>query len=266
MIPNFEGIHDEYIFGRLAFSNDIKDCWEEDNHDIYSNDSQNNYSFNNSFLQSNNLFNTNINEFENMTNGENNISEDSKENIKIYIISKNDNNVIENKLLNKKRNCIFDIIKDTKPKKIKNKLNNVISGITKEETKKKGRKTKNDIGDRKHNKLSGDNSINKIKGYFINHYIIDIIRKNSIYGNLRLKKVGNNFIADLKRDKNLRLYKMKIKDILKGQPISSKYKTYNDDENKKIIDDIYRQKKEIKVINILELTFEELLIIFRKKN
>ena len=58
---------------------------------------------------------------------------------------------------------------------------------------------------------------------------------------------------------------MKIKDILKEQNISTKYRTLNYDENRKIIEDIYRKNKELKVIKILELTFEELLVIFRKK-
>ena len=35
--------------------------------------------------------------------------------------------------------------------------------------------------------------------------------------------------------------------------------------NRKIIDKIYEEKKEINVIKILELTYEELFIIFRRK-
>ena len=58
---------------------------------------------------------------------------------------------------------------------------------------------------------------------------------------------------------------MKIKDILSKEPISTKNKRFNKYENKLLIDKIYNENKEIKVIKILELTFNEVLIIFRKK-
>ena len=58
---------------------------------------------------------------------------------------------------------------------------------------------------------------------------------------------------------------MKISDIFIEQDISSKYTLYVKDYNKHLIDKIYEEKKEIKVIKILELTFEELFIIFRRK-
>ena len=54
---------------------------------------------------------------------------------------------------------------------------------------------------------------------------------------------------------------MKISDIIYEQ----KDNIILDDYNTKIIDRIYEEKKEIKVIKILELTFEELFIIFRRK-
>ena len=57
---------------------------------------------------------------------------------------------------------------------------------------------------------------------------------------------------------------MKIKDILCEQPISTKYSTFDSFENKKIIENIYKENKEINVIKILELTFDELFIIYRR--
>ena len=57
---------------------------------------------------------------------------------------------------------------------------------------------------------------------------------------------------------------MKIKNILSETPIkinSRIDKAYN----KKIIEKIYKEGKELKVIQILELTFKELFIIFRNK-
>ena len=58
-------------------------------------------------------------------------------------------------------------------------------------------------------------------------------------------------IANLTKDKNDKMHKMKIKDILSEQEISSKYKTYNKFENKIIIEKIYKEQKQIKVIKII---------------
>ena len=108
-----------------------------------------------------------------------------------------------------------------------------------------------------------DYIILKIKVQFF-RYIKDIIKKNSIEGNINLKKLPYNSISDLKRERNITLLNMKIKDILSETPIkinSRIDKAYN----KKIIEKIYKEGKELKVIQILELTFKELFIIFRNK-
>ena len=52
--------------------------------------------------------------------------------------------------------------------------------------------------------------------------------------------------------------------ILSNIPISKKYKKFKEYENKTIIDKIYEEKKEKDVIKILNLTFNQLFIIFRK--
>ena len=110
-----------------------------------------------------------------------------------------------------------------------------------------------------------DNIILKIKTNFVNSYIIILIKENSINKNIVLKKLSKNFISDLSKRNNERLFNMKISDILSEQPISPKYPTFDKFENKKIIDKIYNEKLEKNVIKILELTFEELFIIYRIK-
>ena len=55
-----------------------------------------------------------------------------------------------------------------------------------------------------------------------------------------------------------------MKDILSNLPISKKYKKFKEYENKVIIDKIYKEKKEKKVISILNLTFNQLFILFRR--
>ena len=57
---------------------------------------------------------------------------------------------------------------------------------------------------------------------------------------------------------------MKIKDILSETPIKMN-PLINKDFNKKNIEKFYKEGKELKVIQILELTFKELFIIFRIK-
>ena len=127
-----------------------------------------------------------------------------------------------------------------------------------------GRKKKNDTKKGKHNKNSNDNIINKIKGGFF-YFIRDFIKKHSINNKIELKKIPSEFIANVTKKTNEKLWKMKISEILMNQEISTKYSTLDRYENRKIIEKIYSENKEINVIKILELTFEELFIIFRRK-
>ena len=116
-----------------------------------------------------------------------------------------------------------------------------------------------------HTKIVEDNIINKLKANIFNRYIRNLIKKYSINKDIELKKLRTKeFIADLSKFNNERLFNMKISEILREQPISTKYSTFDEFENKKIIDKIYNENIEKNVIKILELTFEELLIIFRK--
>ena len=118
----------------------------------------------------------------------------------------------------------------------------------------------------KHNIYCEDNIINKLKGYVFNHFFLDLVEKNSLKKDVKLKKLPNKtFIADLNKKKNEKLFKMKMCDILCKEKISSKYSNFDKYENRKIIDKIFKEKKERNVIKILELTFEELFIIFRIK-
>ena len=169
--------------------------------------------------------------------------------------------VTDKEFLNKKRKKekIFDIEKTPNENKTKKIISN-----NPNHNHNFGRKKKNDNNHRKHNKTSEDNIINKIKGYFFN-YIRDITKKNSIYKVIDFKKLPREFISDLSKTKNERLYKMKIKDILSQEKISTKYSTFQENENELIIRKIYEEGKETRIIKILDLTFEELFIIFRRK-
>ena len=63
----------------------------------------------------------------------------------------------------------------------------------------------------------------------------------------------------------MNLLKEKIGDILYREEISTKYSTFKSNENRKIIERIREKKGKNKIlINILDLTFEEVLILFRR--
>ena len=131
--------------------------------------------------------------------------------------------------------------------------------------KKKGRNKKGSDEVGEHTKISPDNIRNKIKTHFFNTFIIFLIKILSLNKNISLKKIQTAFIRVLSKEKNEELFDMKISEILSEQPISTKYSTFDRYENKKIIDKIYKENKEINVIKILDLTFDELFIIYRRK-
>ena len=115
-----------------------------------------------------------------------------------------------------------------------------------------------------HSKYNKDNIMIKLKLYFF-RFVFDLIHKQLINKDIRLLKISHRANIDLAYKGNERLLKMKISDILYEQEISPKYRFFTKDYNRKIIDKIYEEKKERNVIKILELTFEELFIIFRRK-
>ena len=173
-------------------------------------------------------------------------------------------NLEEREEREKKEGRVENEEREKKEDKEVTQLNQGIESSIIEQKNNSGRKKKNDTKKGKHNKNSGDNIINKIKGWFFN-FIRDFIKKHSNDNKIVLKKFPRNFIADLTKQSNEILWTMKISDILYNQTISPKYNTLDRYENRKIIDKIYAEKEEINVIKILELTFEELFIIFRRK-
>ena len=107
-----------------------------------------------------------------------------------------------------------------------------------------------------------DNILMKLNRYCF-RFIYDIIHKNLISKIFYLKKLS--LIGFHHYMLNERIFKMKISDILSEPKYNRTFNNVVDDHNRKIIDKIYEEKKERSVIKILELTFEELFIIFRRK-
>ena len=107
-----------------------------------------------------------------------------------------------------------------------------------------------------------DNILMKLNRYCF-RFIYDIIHKNLISKIFYLKKLS--LIGFHHYMLNERIFKMKISDILSEPKYNRIFNNDVDNHNRKIIDKIYEEKKERNVIKILELTFEELFIIFRRK-
>ena len=133
--------------------------------------------------------------------------------------------------------------------------------------KKLGRIRKNLNKKGKHDKYQKDNIIRRFKVHLmknIYHYInssFNINNRNKKSKNINMiKKIQSDNIKELSKNKNIAWLNSTIKNIF-SQKISSKVSTFPSDYNKKLINKIYEEKKEIKVINILEKTIREMWLI-----
>ena len=186
--------------------------------------------------------------------------------------NKNENNKHSiqkgNNFLNKKRKEEIIFVPLKIPKNITNSIDNTAQrNILIANDKKKnrpGKKRKNNLVKRRHDKWDSSNIINKIKRSYFN-YIRDIIKNNSINKDIEIKKIGNNFMENLTKKTNMVLNSTKLKTIFSDIEISHKYKKFNKEYNKTTIENIYNEGKETNIIKILNLTFDELFIIFRRK-
>lgn len=116
-----------------------------------------------------------------------------------------------------------------------------------------------------HSKYSEDNIIIKIKTFLgnnIHKFLNGLLEKDE----LKLVKLEPKlFHESLKKEYILKLWNSTLKDIYTNTKISSKYKKisfYENDINIKIINKIYNENKNKEVIQILNLTYEEIFNIF----
>ena len=213
-----------------------------------------------------------INNISSNEQGLDNLNNTNLDSIKLNNINKDLNNNV-NKIKNKGKNFLnkkrrMDIFIPLKIPKNSNLNSKIISRdiliCQDKKLKYPGKKREKNFDKRRHDKWDNSNMINKIKrGFFT--YIRDIIKKNAINKDIDIKKIGNNFMENLTKKSNIILYNMKLKEVLSDVEISNKYKKFDKDYNKITINNIYNEKTEINIIKILNLTFEELFIIFRKK-
>ena len=128
-----------------------------------------------------------------------------------------------------------------------------------------GRLPKYLLENRKHNKFSDDNIIIKIKTYFFNNFLPNIVNKNVKNKTYFIKKITNDCISKIGAQTNLKLLDTVYADFLKKENISIKYSNYLPDENEKILNRILKENAQIEVIKLLNLKIGELFEIFRRK-
>ena len=184
----------------------------------------------------------------------NEISKDLIEKIKDEYISKED----------KKSIHIFEIKKKKKKKEKSSKKDKKILG----------RKRNSDKTERKHNKNGADNIIKKCKGIFFRNvveYISSFINnfKTNKKEKFELLKLDyGQYINNLKKENELALFNMTLKDLASLEP-SKKYILNKDPEiNKKNVSNLLKKemKNKNKVIeNFLNMNFGEWIDIFTFK-
>ena len=126
---------------------------------------------------------------------------------------------------------------------------------------------KNNGKNGKHNKYDPDNIIKKCKRIFISYMIkhINIYIDKEKYK--PLLDLEYSYISNLKKNSDLELLDMKLQDIA-SKDISSKYKSKLEEKdwNKIIIDKIIsNEKKNEKLMNLLNITFNDWIEIFTYK-
>ena len=138
--------------------------------------------------------------------------------------------------------------------------------------KKLGRIRKNLNKKGKHDKYQKDNIIRRFKvhlmkniyDYINSSFNINNRNKNSKNINM-IKKIRSDNIKVISKNENIAWLNSTIKNIF-SQKVSSKISTVHSDYNKKLIHKIYEEKKETKVINILDKTIREMWLIYINNN
>ena len=132
-----------------------------------------------------------------------------------------------------------------------------------------GRRKRNRIylNEAGHNKFEKKNILTKNKKRAYNSFL-ELFNKNIKNSKdeeikkrkIKLRKVNNSVIEVSSKYDNLKLIKMKMKDIL-SQPLSNNHKKIDKNYNKKAIDFILKRKDE-KLISMLDKSFEDVIRIY----
>ena len=172
-----------------------------------------------------------------------------------------------------KDNQVFTSTKITFPK-IANKINdnkeiiNIILEESKNENKnngkKLGRKRKNEEREAFHTKDRDDNKMRKVKTYIMN-FILDYLNKSIVYNRKQFLKINKNVNQCLRKDFNMSLMQITIKDIFVQNKINETYNDFKKERNlnQDLIKEIFEKNQDIETIKILNMKYIDLVIIYR---
>ena len=130
---------------------------------------------------------------------------------------------------------------------------------------KKGRRKKNILYKEEaiHTKSDEDNIIRKIKTNLFN-YITNNLNNNLKDKNYKFYPLDKKFHMNLKKDVNEELLETKIYQIYENE-LNYAYRIFGE-KNKKLINKIFEEKNETKVIAILNMTLQEMLNYIREND
>ena len=241
---------------------------ENDEYNSAFNINKNNHNFtslNNENAIYNNNLNNNIIDFSdnkklNQTNIENSFQQSMINNIeKPNIFSINDDNFsFENNNTSKKRK----LSNNSSYLNIYNKENNENKIISK----KKGRKRNNEISNTNRNKFAKDNINKKIKRFFLQCFLSELIQTISKTKNIsiiKIKKFNEEIVSQTNITFNIDLFNLTLRELLKTE-ISKKYKNeniYSPNENEKI-SNLLEKMNDFKIL--LDMKLKEIYKIFIK--
>lgn len=140
-------------------------------------------------------------------------------------------------------------------KKNKKKLRRKIIKDKNRVQKNLGRKFKNSTIKSFHNKFCQDNIIRKFKSHLINNFR-NYINKKFIDKSKEIVLINGYQCQNNEIEFNLKWLKTKLKEVYSA-PVSNKANKNKLFNNEKLIEEIYKEKKENEVIKILNLTVEE---------
>ena len=148
----------------------------------------------------------------------------------------------------------------------KNEAQEIVNKESDFEVKPRGRRGKDDAfaNNAKHNKFDNDNIMNKIKT-FLSKYNLNLLNDNLINKNYKFNPLNSKINTNLKKDFNIKLLNTTIYEIFSNPEFNKKDKK-GEYPNEKLITKIYEEKIETKIIDILSLTYKDIINIIRKND
>ena len=129
-----------------------------------------------------------------------------------------------------------------------------------------GRKRRSDEREAYHTKYRSDNMMRKIKTYFMN-FVHNYLNESLTFSHKTFLKINKKVSENLRKDFNMSLMQMTIKDIYEQHSINEKYSDYKKGRNinQALIKEIFEKNKDIETIKILNSKYIDLIIVLRTK-